>query len=173
MSQHEPLAYVRAVHALGRREGDVAAGVAARLSPMLPVVAHLEARASRRGERVDLRPAAFLTAGLDEARLPLRLLARGYAQAGYVGGRDATGFADGNIIAERPLAGVDRTWLSAGGGVWGGAQRGATRLDVGPSASLRFRLGGGAGRVALDYRYRVAGNAEPASGAALTVSAGF
>jgi len=44
---------------------------------------------------------------------------------------------------------------------------------VGPSAGISFRLGEAQGRVAADYRFRVAGNAEPASGPALTLTAGF
>lgn len=171
-SSREPAAYVRAVHALGRQEGDVAAGFAARVLPKLPLVAHVEVRASQ-GEQVHLRPAAFLTAGFDDGRLPLGILARGYAQVGYVGGSQATGFADGNLIAERPLASVGRSELGVGAGLWGGAQRGAARLDIGPAASLRFRLGAGSARVSADYRFRIAGQAEPAAGAAVTFSAGF
>lgn len=172
-SRHKPAVYVRAVQALDRREGDLAAGFAAQLVPGLPLTAHVEARLSHRGARVQVRPAAFLTAGVDNAPLPLGLLARGYAQGGYVGGRDATAFADGSIIAERPLLRAGKAALSAGAGVWGGSQRGAARLDIGPSASLRLPLGAGSVRLAVDYRLRAAGDAAPASGAALTLSAGF
>lgn len=172
-SAREPVTYVRAVQALDRREADLAAGVAARIIPGVPIAAHVEARASRRGERLDVRPAAFLTAGFDDAQGPFRINVRGYAQAGYVGGRDGTAFADGSVIAERVLLQSSKLRLGAGAGVWGGAQRGAARLDVGPSASLMFPLGEASGRIALDYRLRVAGNAQPASGAALTLSAGF
>ena len=49
----------------------------------------------------------------------------------------------------------------------------AARLDVGPSAMVSFRLGEAQSRVAVDYRLRVAGDAAPASGPALTFSAGF
>lgn len=172
-SQHDPAAFVRVVQVIGRREGDLAAGVAARVLPGVPITAHLEARASRRGARVDIRPAAFVAAGIDDARLALRLSARGYAQAGYVGGPDATAFADGSIVVERQALRTDKLTVGAGGGLWAGAQRGASRLDLGPSASLRIPLGKGSARVALDYRFRLAGNAAPASGAALTLSAGF
>lgn len=173
-SRHRPTAYARAVQALvGGRESDFAAGFAARPLAGVPLAAHVEARLTRRGEAVDIRPAAFVTTGFDEAPLPLGMRARGYAQAGYVGGRDATGFADGSVVAERRLLGRGETELGAGAGLWGGAQRGAARLDLGPSASLRFPLGGGTVRIGVDYRLRVAGNAEPASGAALTLSAGF
>lgn len=63
--------------------------------------------------------------------------------------------------------------VTAGAGVWGGAQEGSSRLDVGPSAAVSFRLGQARARLAADYRFRVAGEAAPASGPALTLSAGF
>ena len=74
---------------------------------------------------------------------------------------------------ERPVAEVGDLGLRVGAGAWGGAQEGASRLDVGPTAAETFRLGDVRARLAADYRVRVAGEAEPASGPALTVSAGF
>jgi hypothetical protein len=65
------------------------------------------------------------------------------------------------------------TEVRAGGGVWGGAERHAARLDVGPTAALSFRLGDAPLRLAVDYRWRVAGDAAPQSGPAFTFSAGF
>lgn len=173
-SRHRPAAYARVVSALaGSRDGDVAAGLAARPLPPVPLTAHVEVRLSRSAGGTALRPAAFVAAGFDEAPLPLGMLGRGYAQAGYVGGRGATAFADGSLVAGRRLLRRGDTVLEAGAGLWAGAQRGAARLDVGPSAGLRFPLGGGTGRIAVDYRLRAAGNAAPASGVALTLSAGF
>lgn len=171
-SRHRPAAYLRAVSALEAPESDLAAGLSAR--PFgAPLNVYVEARVTRRGDAVRLRPAAFLSAGVDALPLSAGFEARGYAQAGYVGGRDATAFADGSLVAERPALRWRDNSLAAGAGVWGGAQRGAARLDLGPSASLRFKLGEGSGRIAADYRLRVAGNANPAASAALTLSAGF
>lgn len=173
-SRLRPAAYLRAVQALqGAREGDLAAGFAVRPLAGVPIAAQAEARLSRRGSRLALRPAAFLSGGIDDVPLAAGITARGYAQAGYVGGRDATAFADGSLIAEKPLWSSRSALLTAGGGAWGGAQRGAARLDLGPSASLRFRLGEGTARVSADYRLRIAGDSAPAAGAALTLSAGF
>lgn len=170
----QPTAYVRAVRALAtEREGDVAAGLSLRPAERVPVAVHVEARLARRGERLEARPAAFVSGGIDELPLAGGLTARGYAQAGYVAGRDATGFADGNLIAERALWREDDTRLAAGAGVWGGAQRGAARLDLGPTASLRLRVGTGTARISADYRLRIAGNAAPAAGAAVTLATGF
>lgn len=172
-----PHAYVRGASALGREaERQLAAGLAVRPIPALPVTLHGEARLSERASGSEIRPAAFVSGGVDG--VPAAggaVMLRGYAQGGYVGGRDATFFADGSLHLERALGrdrGGDRQIL-VGGGAWGGAQQGVARLDLGPSASLRFKLGEGAARVSADYRLRLAGNAEPASGAALTLSAGF
>lgn len=173
-SARRPVAYVRAVHALnGAREGDLAVGIALRPIARVPVTAHAEARAARRGQAVALRPAAFVSAGVDATPVMAGFAARGYAQLGYVAGRDATAFADGSLIVERAFRRDGDSVAAAGLGAWGGAQRDAARFDVGPTASVRLRLGNASARLSADYRYRVAGTAEPASGAALTLSAGF
>jgi hypothetical protein len=106
--------------------------------------------------------------------LPAGLRGEAYAQAGYVGGRDATAFADGQLRIDRRIARAGSFELRAGGGAWAGVQRGASRVDVGPTASIGTQApGGGSLRVGVDWRIRVAGNASPGSGAALTLSAGF
>ena len=105
--------------------------------------------------------------------LPAGLSGEIYAQAGYVAGPNASAFVDGQLRVERRLARLGRGELRAGLGAWGGAQKGANRIDVGPSATLDFPLGGGQGRVSADWRLRAAGNAAPKSGPAITLSAGF
>ncbi|WP_133365843.1 hypothetical protein [Qipengyuania sediminis] len=173
-SPHRPAVYVRAVRALSvASESDLAAGLAFRPVAVLPITAHGEVRARRRGARIDIGPAGFLTAGIDEARLPAGFRARGYAQAGYVAGNDATLFADGSAVAERVLWQRDQAALMFGAGAWGGAERSASRLDAGPTASARLTLGHSTIRLSADYRFRIAGEARPAGGAALTVAAGF
>jgi hypothetical protein len=122
----------------------------------------------------EVRPAAFAVTELPPARLPLGFRAELYAQAGYVGGRFATAFADGQVRVDRQVVPIgENAELRVGGAVSGGAQKHAERLDVGPSAAVSFRLGEANSRLALDYRFRVAGDAEPRSGPALTFSAGF
>ena len=169
-----PHAYLRASAALtGAREQEIAAGISARPLAKLPLRLAVEARAGETARGTRLRPAAFAVTEFPPLRLPLGARAEAYAQAGYVGGEYATAFADGQARIERPVFQRGQTELSAGAGVWGGAQRDAARLDIGPTAAVTFRLGEGRGRVAADYRFRVAGDAEPSSGPALTVSAGF
>jgi hypothetical protein len=169
------VAYVRATRALaGSREAELAAGFAARPLAAVPVSVAGELRVSEGSAGRDVRPAAFAVTELPPAKLPFGMRAEAYAQAGYVGGHFATGFVDGQARLDRKLAGLG--WngeLRVGGGIWGGAQKSAARLDIGPSATVGFNLGKTQSRVAVDYRVRVAGDARPKSGPALTISAGF
>jgi len=169
-----PQAYVRVSTALsGAREGEVAAGVSARPLGGVPLRLAVEARIDETALGTRLRPAVYAVTELSPLALPLGVRAEAYGQAGYVGGEFATAFADGQARAERSVGRAGDTEFSAGAGVWGGAQKGAARLDIGPTAAVSFRLGDARGRVAADYRFRVAGVTEPSSGPALTLSAGF
>ena len=173
-SAAEPAAYLRADAALvSRGERQLAAGLSLRPISSLPVRVHVEARATQQSGRTELRPSAFVTAGTDAAPLPAGFAARSYIQAGYVGGRFSSAFADGQLVATREVARFDLGALRAGVGAWGGAQRGAHRLDIGPSLNLSVQFGETPASVSLDYRVRVAGDAAPGSGAALTLSRVF
>ena len=173
-SHYAPEMHLRATRALqGPGETDVALGASARPIASLPVRLAAEARVSETFNGTELRGAAFAVTELAPVDLPAGLSAEAYLQGGYVSGDFATPFIDGQARIVRELARTDTFRLTAGGGAWGGAQDNARRLDVGPSAGISFRLGEAQGRVAADYRFRVAGNAEPASGPALTLTAGF
>jgi hypothetical protein len=173
-SGHAPQAYLRASSALaGPLDKDLAAGLSARPLPRVPLRLALEARVSETAQGSELRPAALAVTELPPVGLPGGLQAEAYVQGGYVGGRSATAFVDGQGRVERAIARFGEAEVSAGAGAWGGAQKGAARLDVGPTAAVSFRVGDARGRIAADYRFRVAGEAEPRSGPALTLSAGF
>jgi hypothetical protein len=173
-SPHRPTAYLRASQALaGAQESEAALGLAARPVPRVPVAVAGELRLTRTDGGTLARPAAYAVTELPPLQLPEGFAAEAYMQAGYVGGRFATGFVDGQVRAERKLADLGKAELRAGGGVWGGAQQGASRLDVGPSATVKLTIGATPARASMDWRFRVAGTAEPRSGPALTISAGF
>ncbi|PKB19472.1 hypothetical protein B0I00_1708 [Novosphingobium kunmingense] len=173
-SRHKPELYVRATSALHAPRGEeLAAGLALRPLAGVPLAALVEGRATRTLTGSVVRPAAAVVSELPAARLPFGLRAEAYVQAGYVGGRDATAFADGQGRIERRLVGAGRWQLRAGAGAWGGAQKGASRIDAGPTATLDLPLGPVSGRLAADWRFRVGGGAAPTSGPALTLSAGF
>ena len=173
-SKLNPALYLRASSGIERPRGEeLAAGVSFRPIPGLPVRLMAEGRVTRTTGGTIVRPAAALVSELPPARLPFGSRGEAYVQAGYVGGRDSTAFVDGQARIERPLVHSSRFELRAGGGVWGGAQRGASRLDVGPTATVTFRIGPTNTRLSADYRWRVAGNAAPGSGPVVTLSAGF
>lgn len=75
-------------------------------------------------------------------------------------------FVDGALAITRPVY----KNISAGFGVWGGAQPGLYRVDAGPRISMQVRKNV---RVHFDYRQRLAGNAQPGSGPAITLAADF
>lgn len=173
-SRFRPKAYLRTTASLDGAERDLALGIAARLVHRLPIAMQAELRASQQPGGTRLRPAIMAVSELAPFALPQGLRGEAYVQAGYVGGRYATPFVDGQLRADRRVAALKRAELRAGAGIWGGMQRGAARLDLGPAATLGVPLGRSASaRVAVDWRLRVAGKAAPASGPALTLSAGF
>lgn len=173
-SGHRPTAYLRATAALasgGDRE--VAAGLSLRPVPRVPVAVGAEGRVSRIGQTTVTRPAVVAVTEFAPIALPAETRAEFYLQGGYVGGRGATPFIDGSLRLDRQVAQVGPVEVRAGAGAWGGAQRGAGRLDLGPSATLGLDHGRAAARLGLDWRLRVAGEAAPDSGPTLTISAGF
>lgn len=106
-------------------------------------------------------------AGIDREWRGFRLEA--YGQAGAVLRRRAEPYADGAARGIRSMEVGGPLRLGLGAGAWGAAQRDAQRLDIGPSATLAVRNL----RLALDWRQRVAGEARPGSGLALTLGADF
>lgn len=110
--------------------------------------------------------ALFAEGGIYGQPMPLRSTLDGYFQAGVVDFNNPDWFVDGQLALTRPI------WrnLSGGAGVWGGAQPRLNRFDAGPRLSLRLtpKI-----RAHFDYRYNVAGNAKPGSGAVVTLAGDF
>ena len=132
----------------------------------IPIAITAERRQSigRLGGRSDF--AMFVEGGLYRRPLPLSLYLDGYFQGGVVGIGRRDLFIDGAATVSRPLFGR----ISAGFGVWGGAQPGLSRLDAGPRISFRVRRNVYAH---FDWRQRLAGTATPNSGPAVTLAADF
>lgn len=106
-------------------------------------------------------------AGIDRA-VSERIVIEGYGQAGIVLRSGTEPYADG---AARVLYTVGR--LRVGAGSWGAAQRQGARFDIGPSAVAELPVGKQTMRLSLDWRQRVAGNAAPGSGLAVTLGSDF
>jgi hypothetical protein len=150
----------------GVRYAEVAAGLRYKPLPSVPVALNFERRQAlnRWGGRDAF--ALFAEGGLYQT--PVLGLANLdlYAQGGVVGFKSRDLFFDGAATFTRP---VWKKW-SAGLGVWGGMQPGLYRVDAGPR--LSFDAGRGI-RLHADYRQRLAGEAYPASGPALTIAGDF
>ena len=108
--------------------------------------------------------ALTLYGGMERRFGPVR--AGAYAQAGLVGLRRRDPFVDGSLTLRVPAGPVE-----IGGGMWAAAQPGAARVDAGPHVSLPLR--GTGFRLSGDWRFRIAGDARPGSGPALTLAADF
>jgi hypothetical protein len=167
---HHPTLHLRTTYAPDRpRQGEVAIG--AGLWPLAGVPLRLltEVRGTRSEGRSEVRPAVLGVTEISSVGLPMNFRMEGYAQGGWVGGRYATSFADGQVRVTRQVASLGAANLHAGAGAWGGAQKFAARADVGPTVMIDLTPV----RVSLDYRMRVAGNASPKDGVAVTLSTGF
>ena len=117
--------------------------------------------------------AAGMFGGFDSLRVADRTLADGYAQAGIVGARRRDLYIDGSLRAERRIGEVGRTRIGIGAGIWGGAQPGVARLDIGPQLVAHVPFATGGLRIGAEWRQRIAGNARPGSGPALSLGADF
>ena len=174
-SARKPSIYLRTTAALnGSYEREAALGLSARPLAKVPIMLAAEGRYTTTANGKELRPAGFAYTEMPPFPLPLGLRGEIYAQGGYVGGANATPFIDGQLRADRKLLSLGKPQLRLGGGVWGGAQKGAARLDAGPSIIVSAPIRGSlSARLAADWRFRLTGDATPDSGPAVTLSAGF
>lgn len=118
-------------------------------------------------------PMVGIVGGFGPARVTPGIDLEAYGQAGAVARAGGGLFADGAVRASHPVATVGGLKLDVGAGLWGGAQRGAARLDIGPSLGLIVPLGGHRIRLSADWRQRIAGDARPDSGPALSIGTDF
>ncbi|WP_298671249.1 hypothetical protein [uncultured Sphingomonas sp.] len=136
----------------------------------LPVHLFAEQRVALAGGRGG--PAIGVIAGLPSTRIAAGFSLDGYGQAGAIGRNGGEGFVDAAAHVTRPVAAIGKARIELGLGAWGGAQRGAARLDIGPSASVAVPAIVPL-RITLDWRQRIAGDATPSSGPALSIGADF
>lgn len=96
-----------------------------------------------------------------------------YGQGGAIARNRIEPYADAAIRLTRAGGRLGTTRLSLGAGLWAGAQRGADRVDIGPTLVADMAVGGRPLRLALDWRQRVGGGAAPGSGPAITLGTDF
>ncbi len=160
-------ATLRSTTDVGRRGGELAAGV--RIQPIGGIPVWIDAERRQRIGRYGGGRSAFalfFEGGVYDRPMPLEFLLDAYLQGGVVGVRSRDKFVDGGLTLTRPVY----KQFSAGVGVWGGAQPGVYRVDAGPRVTMRVRRNV---RVHFDWRQRLAGNALPGSGPAVTLAGDF
>lgn len=165
--------YSRATMAVQRREQrELAFGLAIAPLAHWPVDFAVEQRVAV-GKEGRTAVAAMVSGGVSDVALPHGFRLDAYGQAGIVGARQRDGFADGAVVIDHRLGADEASPLRLGALAAGAVQPGAARLDVGPRLTLRLPDVGEGSRIALDWRQRVAGDARPASGLALTLASDF
>jgi hypothetical protein len=114
---------------------------------------------------------AYVAGGVWKPDLPMGVTLDGYAQAGIVGAKQHDLFVDGAMRISRPIGTEQGPRIGAG--VWGAAQPGVARLDIGPHARIPLKVARQPFSISADYRVRVAGDATPGSGVAVTLASDF
>ena len=114
-----------------------------------------------------------LVGGYGPAPIAGPVTVEGYGQAGLIARDGTEAFVDGALRLAHPVAHRGKARLDVGIGTWGGAQRGAARLDIGPSLGLVVPVANHNLRLTADWRQRIAGNARPDSGPALSIGTNF
>jgi hypothetical protein len=152
------------------RERELAAGL--RLRPVARIPVQIIAERRMREDRPDAF-AALVAGGQSDVQMPLGFRLDGYGQAGFVSGEGGGPFAEVAVQAQRPIAKSGSASLSAGAGIWGGGQDNVMRIDVGPNIRTNIAAGGAQFQLDASWRFRIAGQAQPGNGPAVTLSTSF
>lgn len=117
--------------------------------------------------------AIYAAGGIDAKPLPAGFSLDAYGQAGWASGPTGGEFYDAQIRATRKMVRLGGATINVGAGAWAGGQRGTGRLEIGPTVAAKFKIEDLPIDGRIEWRQRIAGNARPGNGLALTVSTGF
>ena len=157
---------------LAGRGREAAIGIGWKAGPELPVTLTLERRIGLDRAGRDAF-ALGVAGGVGAIPLPADFRLDAYGQAGIVGLKRRDGYVDGAASALRPVLTGKTVSIAAGAGLWGAAQPGVSRLDVGPRLRATISVAGASIGAAIDWRQRIAGQASPRSGIAVTLDGSF
>lgn len=153
-----------------RREREIALGLRWQPVKATPLMLIVERRF--RNQAPD-RFAFTLAANPSPAKLPAGFRLESYGQAGWVNGPDSSWFFDASAQITKPVLHIKSASVALGVGTWTGGQRGAQRIDAGPRVDFSLASDKLSLRLSADWRFRVAGDASPGNGPALTLSSSF
>ena len=151
---------------------EAAIGVSAKTLKPIPIELGVERRiALSRGGRSAWTLIA--SGGISDKVIAKRIILNGYAQAGLVGLHKRDGFADGEAVISYQLPVKSKSAVELGIGIWGAVQPRISRIDAGPSVTVRPVIAGTRYRISAQWREAISGNARPGSGPALVIGADF
>ncbi len=155
------------------REGKEAAiGLAVRKNGVIPVELGFERRFTL--DRYGRNAFALIAAsGISDFPVTKGLTLTGYGQTGIVGFRSKDFFADGALSLDHPIGQSKSAPFSLGAAIWGATQPGSSRIDIGPQVTVRLLKTPTPMRISAQWRFRIDGKAQPASGPAITIGTDF
>lgn len=118
-------------------------------------------------------PTVGVIAGYGPSDIAPGIRIEAYGQGGAILREGLEGFIDASARVTHPLGTIGKARVDIGIGAWGSAQRAAARFDVGPSVVATVPIARKSLRLTLDWRERIAGNARPGSGPALSIGSDF
>lgn len=118
-------------------------------------------------------PTLLVIGGVNPTEVAAGFRLEAYGEAGAIKRDGVEAFGDGAARLTHRMASRGLARLDLGAGVWGAGQRGVRRLDIGPTVGAVLPVAGRALRITADWRARIAGNASPGSGPALSIGTDF
>lgn len=180
-----PMLFARATRSFsGPPQADIAFGASARPAADIPIRIAAEQRLALDDNGFS-RPSLYAVTEIARLPLPRGASLDVYGQAGAIGVSNPAYFFDLQLVAQKQVARNRGGTLSLGAGLWSGGQgpigddNGASgvsavaRVDIGPRAAINFSIDEQTVHIAVDWRQRIAGNAAPGSGPAVTLSTRF
>jgi hypothetical protein len=154
------------------RGDEIGVGLSLKMRAIVPIEMIAERRFAVSTQEKD-RWSLLIASGFDEKRVTRSISVDGYGQAGIVGSKRGELFAGGSLSVRHDLSTSPALRTSFGIGLWGDAQKGASRVDIGPELVAKTTLGILPIKVAAQWRVRALGNAQPSSGPALVLAGDF
>jgi hypothetical protein len=151
-------------------ERELAVGIRWQPTTKLPITLSAERRFRNDNSN---NMAFYIAGGKSDIPLVAKFKLDSYAQVGILTGTHPDRFFDANVRVDRPLFNATPLSISAGGGLWAGGQKGASRIDIGPSIRTDFKVSDVHLRLNADWRFRIAGKAAPGDGPTITLSTNF
>jgi hypothetical protein len=151
---------------------EISPGISIKTGQNLPIEFIVERRIRTNNGNKD-QWTLLIATGVSERDIGQGLSLEGYGQAGFVGTKKTIPFAQLGAGLHRSVLDQKGLQLKAGAGFWIDQQNSSGRVDIGPEVVALIKAGDRPLRLSGQWRIKVAGNAEPGSGPALSIATSF